>query len=217
MGRRYGHINPRCDSQYLPVEPVAAAEVLSLVAQLPTVPSYQREVRVDAPLDDVWELHSRVAGLKALTPDWMRLRVEGVRGPDGDERDADAELEAGSEVHLSVQPFGVGPRQRWTSRITRSEKEDGAAVFEDEMTDGPFPAWRHSHQFYAVADGRTLVRDRVTYELPVVGGLLGPLGRVGFDPVFRDRHRRTKRILEAEGTDTRNADDRSRAEHQRSE
>jgi hypothetical protein len=30
----------------------------------------------------------------------------------------------------------------------------------------------------------------------VVGDLFGPLGWVGFEPMFRDRHRRTKRILE---------------------
>ncbi|NHN58292.1 SRPBCC family protein [Halorussus rarus] len=177
------------------------------------MPTYQREVRVDAPLDDVWAFHSRIGGLEALTPDWMHLRVEGVRGPDGDERDADAELTAGSEIDLSVRPFGVGPRQRWTSRIVRSEESDGAAVFEDVMDDGPFPAWRHAHQFYAVDERTTLVRDRVTYELPIVRGLLGPLGRLGFEPMFRERHRRTRRALEG----WRPADGDSRAEHQRSE
>jgi ligand-binding SRPBCC domain-containing protein len=188
------------------------------------MPTYQREVRVAAPLDDVWAFHSRVEGLEALTPDWMGLRVEGVRRPgddrDGDEAERDAEvLDAGTEIRLSVRPLGVGPRQRWTSRITRRERGDGdsgsgdgdssrpvrregAAVFEDEMVDGPFPEWRHRHQFYAVSDDETLVRDRVAYELPIVGrlpavgGLLGPLGWLGFEPMFRERHRRTKRILE---------------------
>jgi len=194
------------------------------------MPTYQREVRVAAPLDDVWAFHSRVEGLESLTPDWMGLRVEGVRRPDGDgeredagdERGAgeDEVLTAGTELRLSVRPLGVGPRQRWTSRITRRERgdadsgsdatggssravrRDGAAVFEDEMVDGPFPEWHHRHQFYAVSDDETLVRDRVTYELPIVGrlpavgGLLGPLGWLGFEPMFRERHRRTKRILE---------------------
>ena len=159
------------------------------------MPTYQRETCVRAPLREVREFHSRIEGLEALTPDWMHLRVEAVRGPDGDEPD-DGVLEAGSRVRLSVQPFGVGPRQRWTSRITRNEECDGAAVFEDVMEEGPFPTWNHSHQFYAIADDETLVRDRVEYELPAVGGLLGPLGWFGFEPMFRERHRRTKRILE---------------------
>ena len=162
------------------------------------MPTYQREVRIDAPLEDVWKFYSRIEGLEALTPDWMHLRVEGVRGPDG-ESDPDV-LEVGTEVRLSLQPFGVGPRQRWTSRITRREKGDGTAIFEDEMLDGPFPEWNHKHEFFAVTADETLVRDRVEYELPVVGGLLGPLGWLGFEPMFRERHRRTKEILEgAEG------------------
>ena len=185
-----------------------------LEAQRPAVPTYQREVRVGASLDEVWEFHSRIEGLELLTPDWMGLRVESVRGSDsgvvGDAADTDADivLDAGTEIRLSMRPFGVGPRQRWVTRIVRRERDDGAAVFEDVMADGPFPRWRHVHQFFAVAPDETLVRDRVEYELPVVGGLLGPLGWLGFEPMFRERHRRTKRLLEGAP---------SCAEHQRSE
>lgn len=159
------------------------------------MPTYQREVWVDASLEEVWEFHSRIEGLVALTPGWMHLRVEGVRGPDSDER-PDV-LETGAEIRMSLQPFGIGPRQRWTSRITRREESDGTAMFEDEMHDGLFPEWRHAHYFYA-DDGGTLVRDQVTYKLPIVGGLLGPLGWLGFEPMFRQRHRQTKEILEGE-------------------
>ncbi|PSP54373.1 cyclase [Halobacteriales archaeon QS_1_67_19] len=171
------------------------------------MPTYQRETRVDASLEDVWEFHSRISGLEALTPDWMHLQVEDVRGPNGRTR-SDGVLLVGSEVRLSVRPFGVGPRRPWVSRITRREREDGAAVFEDEMVEGPFPEWHHSHQFYADGGG-TLIRDRVRYELPVLGGLLGPLGWLGFEPMFRGRHRRTKRVLEdrRDGADRSGADD----------
>lgn len=188
-----------------------------LEAERSAMPTYQREVRVDAPLDEVWAFHSRIEGLEALTPDWMHLRVEGVHRPDGDDADGgdtnayaeDADvLNAGTELRVSIRPFGVGPRQRWTSRIVRRERENRSAVFEDVMEDGPFPRWRHTHQFLAEGVAETLIRDRVEYELPVVGGLLGPLGWLGFEPTFRERHRRTKRILEG---------GRSRAEHQRPE
>ncbi len=162
--------------------------------------AYQRRTRVAAPFDRVWEFHSRVEGLEALTPDWMRMRLEWVRGPDGE---ADPEvLEAGSAVRLSVRPFGVGPRQSWTSHIDAREAGDGEAFFRDTMTDGPFDRWTHTHAFHAV-DGGTVIDDRVAYELPfgAVGRALGPVAVVGFEPMFRYRHRTTRKLLEGEEAD----------------
>ena len=118
-----------------------------------------------------------------------------MRGPDG-EHDPEV-LETGSEIEMSLQPFGVGPRQRWVSVITEREEADHRAWFRDEMHDGPFPHWVHTHKFFA--DGEeTVIEDRVEYELPL-GPLkepLGPLGVVGFEPMFRDRHKRTREYFE---------------------
>ncbi|PSP90216.1 cyclase [Halobacteriales archaeon QS_4_69_34] len=159
------------------------------------MPVYERETRVAAPFERVTEFHSTLDGLAALTPEWMGLRVESVRGPDG-EPDPET-LEAGSVAELSVRPFGIGPRQRWTTHIVAREEREGGATFRDEMHDGPFERWVHTHGFYADGDG-TLVRDRVEYELPGgrVGRALGPFAVVGFEPMFRYRHRETKRRLE---------------------
>lgn len=157
--------------------------------------TYERAVRVEAPLERVWEFHIQVAGLEDLTPDWMGLRVEDVRHPEGD-REPDV-LHEGSSVRVSAALGGVGPRQRWTSEIVATAFGEGSAYFRDEMRDGPFPTWVHTHLFYRDGDG-TLVRDRIRYELPG-GGLgrrLGPLGAVGLAPLFRYRHRRTKALLE---------------------
>lgn len=156
---------------------------------------YERRTRVRAPLENVWSFHSTVAGLEALTPDWLGLRVESVIGPDG-EPDPDV-LETGARVSLSIQPFGAGPRHRWTSVIREREQTAGAAYFRDEMVSGPFERWVHTHAFYA--DGpETIVRDHVSYELPFgpLGRAAAPFSSVGFEPMFRERHRRTKALLE---------------------
>jgi len=158
---------------------------------------YQRRTRVDAPLDAVWDFHSRASGLEALTPGWMNLSVESVTGPDGG---ADPEiLEAGSRIRASLRPFGVGPRQRWTSVITDRGRDDGAAFFRDEMEGGPFSRWEHTHRFFADGD-ETVVDDRVVYALPLgsLGAAAGPLAHVGFEPMFRYRHRRTRELLGGE-------------------
>jgi len=164
------------------------------------MPVYRRRIRVAAPLSRVWEFHSTPDGLAALTPDWMDLRIESVRGPDGD---PDPELlEAGSTLRLSVRPFGIGPRRRWTSRITERERADGSAVFRDEMVDGPFRRWEHTHRFFGNrGEGdapETVVDDEVAFELPFgrIGEALGPAGVVGFEPMFRYRHRRLRELIE---------------------
>jgi ligand-binding SRPBCC domain-containing protein len=159
------------------------------------MPTYQREVRVHAPLDEVWEFHSAASGLEALTPEFMRLELLAVRGPDG-EANPDV-LETGAEIDMKMRPLGVTPAQEWTSVIVEREDSEGSAYFVDEMRDGPFRKWRHTHAFYA-DDGDTIVRDRLEYRLPFggFGDAVGPFAKVGFEGMFRDRHKRTKRILE---------------------
>lgn len=161
------------------------------------MPVYQRRTRVDAPLDEVWEFHSHISGLEALTPKWMDLRVESVEGPDGESEPT--LLDAGSRVRMSARLFGAGPRQTWTSRIVDREEGDGWATFRDEMVDGPFRRWNHTHRFFADGDA-TVVDDRVEYRLPCgeLGRALGPVAKVGFEPMFRHRHRRTRELLESD-------------------
>ncbi|WP_129115613.1 SRPBCC family protein [Halegenticoccus tardaugens] len=159
------------------------------------MPTYHRRTRVAAPLESVWDFHSRITGLEALTPGWMGLSVERVRGADGEEN-PDV-LDVGSRVEMSLRPFGVGPKQSWVSRIVERERNAERAVFRDDMVGGPFRRWVHTHEFAADGDG-TIVDDTVEYELPGgdVGAALGPFARVGFEPMFRYRHRRTKELLE---------------------
>lgn len=158
------------------------------------MPVFTRHTRVRAPLESVWAFHSSVEGLVALTPGFVGLRVERVVDADGEPVDRDS-LEAGTRVGISVRPFGVGPRRGWTSVIVERTEETDAGVFVDEMRDGPFPRWRHTHAFYA--DGpETLIRDRVEYELPPTFDRLERFGALGFEPVFRYRHWRTKEELE---------------------
>ncbi|MES3161838.1 MAG: SRPBCC family protein [Halorubrum sp.] len=159
------------------------------------MPTYRRTTRIAAPIEDVWAFHSTIDGLRELTPGWMNLRIAGVEGPDG-ESDPEV-LTAGSRIRMSVAPFGIVPRQRWTSRIVEREPDgtesvDERAYFVDDMFDGPFRKWEHTHAFHADGDETHLV-DTVRYRLPLgpLGDVAGPLAKVGFEGMFRDRHRRT--------------------------
>jgi ligand-binding SRPBCC domain-containing protein len=159
------------------------------------MPVFEYESRVDAPLGDVWEFHSTTDGLVELTPRWMNLTVEATRGPGG-EPSPDVLVE-GSEVDVSLKPLGVLPRASWRSVIVERENDDGHARFVDEMEDGPFKRWRHTHEFVADGDG-TVVRDRVEYALPLwmLGRVGSPAFRLNALFMFRYRHRRTRGLLE---------------------
>lgn len=159
------------------------------------MPTFEAETRVEAPLDDVWNFHSTTDGLEKLTPGWMNLTVKETRGPDG-EPDPEV-LTEGSEVNVSLKPLGILPRVSWRSVILERGREDGRAWFVDEMEDGPFKRWQHTHEF--VADGEeTVARDTVEYALPL--WMLGRAGSPGFRLnayfMFRHRHKRTRELLE---------------------
>jgi Uncharacterized conserved protein len=159
------------------------------------MPVFEYESRVDAPLDDVWDFHSRVRGLTELTPGWMRLTVEATTGPNGG---SDPEiLEEGSSVDVSLKPLGVFPRVSWRSDIIEREREGDEAYFLDEMSNGPFKRWRHTHSFEEQDDG-TIVHDRVEYALPLwmLGRAGSPFFRLNARMMFRQRHKRTRELLE---------------------
>lgn len=155
---------------------------------------------MEAPLDDVWEFHSTIKGLKELTPGWMKLEVESVEGPDGEPNPE--VLKTGSVIEMSIKPFGVLPRATWSSRIEERKKEGNQAWFRDEMVRGPFKRWIHTHSFERF-DSRTetestKIKDSVEYQLPLglVGRAGSPLFQLQMRMMFRSRHKRTKELLE---------------------
>ena len=156
--------------------------------------TYSRRTRIDAPLEAVWAFHGQIDGLEALTPGWMGLSVEGVVGPEGDSDPA--ALYEGSEITMASRPFGVAPESRWLSRIVARKADEGYRMFRDDMLGGPFALWIHTHEFYGDGDETVLI-DTVEYELPAgpVGPLVDRLAVVGFEPMFRYRHRQTESLL----------------------
>lgn len=159
------------------------------------MPVFEAETHVDAPLDEVWDFHSRIDGLVDLTPNWMGMRIRSVVGPDG-EPDPGI-LEEGSRIDVSLKPFGVIPGFSWTSVILERGREDGTAVFKDEMVEGPFKKWIHTHSFEE-RNGGTVVNDRVEFELPfwMLGRFGTPFFRLNARRMFSQRHKKTREILE---------------------
>lgn len=152
---------------------------------------FRIETTFDAPLEDVWDLHTTGSGLAQLTPAPFALRIEDVRG--GTATDP---LPVDAEIDVSADFPGPGSRDRWTGVVTASRLDEAHGLFRDEMRDGTFPTWVHTHRFESVPEGTRMV-DRIEYRLPSPVGPASPLAKLGLWPLFRYRHRRAQGILES--------------------
>ncbi len=117
----------------------------------------EREQWLARPLEEVFAFFSRPENLQHITPAWLNFGM--VEAP--------TELRAGALIRYRLRVHGIPIR--WTTEITEWNPPHG---FVDRELKGPYALWNHEHLFSA-QDGGTLMRDRVTYALP-----LGPLGRI---------------------------------------
>ncbi|GHD04867.1 TIGR01777 family oxidoreductase [Zhihengliuella salsuginis] len=129
----------------------------------------QRSFVVEAPVDDVFAWFSRPGAFQRLAPPWQPVAID---------RETASLRDGTAELSL---PAGL----RWVSRHDPAGFAEGRRFVDESVAAGPRSAlagrvpWRHTHEFEAVGDDRTLVIDRI--ETPVPAALL--------DPMLAYRHR----------------------------
>lgn len=124
-----------------------------------TVHQLARDQVVNLPQAQVFDFFATAENLARITP--ARLGFKFLEPPP--ERFA-----VGAEVRYRIHLNGIPVN--WTSRIT---EWDPPRRFADLQVKGPYHHWTHTHIFDADGDSRTIIRDRVEYEVP-----LGPLGEI---------------------------------------
>lgn len=147
------------------------------------------ELRVEAPIERVWEFHSSAEAVEILSPPERRVRLAGP----------DSAVEDGALHVLKGRVFGLFPFT-WKARISDVAPPTG---FTDTAERSPFKSWSHRHEFVPDGSG-TIIRDSVHYELPG-----GPLGRIAdwlfvrrdLDRLWSFRHAATLRCLSLEHVD----------------
>ncbi len=141
---------------------------------------------IGAPLAEVFAFHLDPRGAGRIAPRGQRVVSVESRTP----------LQEGDEVTIRVRQWPSPFAQTWRVTVERIE---APFLMVDRATSSPFRSWLHEHRFAESAPGRTRMTDRIVYELP-----LGALGRL-IDRLlvarvlrasFRDRHRRTRGLLE---------------------
>ena len=102
-------------------------------------------------------------------------------------------------MKLKVASFGVP--QSWEVRVQAVEDFSGTpaiASILDEAVKGPFPFWRHLHEFWQAPDGTTGLVDRIEFLPPggAAGVVLVPGIKLMLKKMFEARHEATKKIFE---------------------
>jgi ligand-binding SRPBCC domain-containing protein len=112
-----------------------------------------REQWLPRPIDEVFKFFSRPENLQQITPSWLSFSM--VEAP--------ASLQAGSLIRYRLRLHWIPIR--WTTEISEWNPPRG---FVDRAVSGPYALWNHEHIFTPERSG-TMMRDRVTYALPLAG------------------------------------------------
>ena len=137
----------------------------------------------------VFEFHLHPENLGKVNPSWIRVIS----------LDAPKTVSAGARIKLQVSSLGLP--QKWEVKVVSVEDFFGIpakASITDEAVHGPFPFWRHLHEFWAAPDGSTGLVDRIEFLPPgePAGAILVPVIKAMLKKMFEARHEATKRIFE---------------------
>lgn len=150
---------------------------------------YEHATNLKAEAREVFDFHLQPKNLGRVNPPWVRVLS----------LDRPEKLTPGAILRLKVASFGIP--QTWEVRVVAVEGFSGTpakASIIDEAVRGPFPFWRHLHEFWRAPDGTTGLVDRIEFLPPggTAGVVLVPGIRLMLKKMFEARHAATKKIFE---------------------
>ena len=94
----------------------------------------------------------------------------------------------GQETILSAKIIII--KRTWHSKITFFQQYE----YIDEMLEGPFIKWKHTHTFKRINKNKTEIIDKVEFSLPY--GVFGKIGSIFFTKILRHlfEHRKDETI-----------------------
>ena len=163
------------------------AVVKSGTESLPHV--YECASNLKAAAREVFEFHLHPKNISRVNPPW--IKVTSLEGPE--------RLLPKAGLKLMVASFGIP--QAWEVRVMAVEDFSGTpakASILDEAVKGPFPFWRHLHEFWQAPDGTTGMVDRIEFLPPggAAGIVLVPGIKLMLKKMFEARHEATRRVFE---------------------
>lgn len=120
----------------------------------------QQELRI--PLEKTWSYFSSPENLAKITPPKMGFDITCK---------VDKKAYQGQIITYKVSPIPF-IKTNWVTEITQVKE---LCFFIDEQRFGPYSMWHHEHWFEELANGNTLMKDKISYKIPF--GLLGHLAQ----------------------------------------
>lgn len=123
-----------------------------------TLNTFQTEVILNAPKDEVFSFFSKAENLCLMTPNWLKIKIL---------TPTPISIKKGYLIDYRIKILSIPVK--WKTEITCWEPPD---LFIDEQIKGPYKIWKHKHQFIE-HNNQTKMIDRVQYQVP--GWFLSPI------------------------------------------
>lgn len=149
----------------------------------------ERAIHLKADPKKVFDFHLHPRNLSQVNP--PGLRILSLKAPET--------IQEGSQLHLKVSSWGIPQQWEVVVREVRDFSGNPAkASILDEAVRGPFPLWRHLHEFWQAPDGMTGLVDRVEFLPPggSAGVILLPIIKRMLQWMFHKRHEATRGLFE---------------------
>jgi ligand-binding SRPBCC domain-containing protein len=148
----------------------------------------ERHSSIDAPAQQVWQRVVTPEGINHELRPWMTMSMP--RGA----RDLTVDtIPVGTPVgRCWMRLFGVLPFDY--DHLMLAELRPGRG-FHEESTMMSMRLWRHERTLEPDGDAKTIVRDRLTFELRAPLRLLTPIIAAGIGALFTHRQRRLQRYF----------------------
>lgn len=121
---------------------------------------FEKEQKINASKEEVWDFISSPKNLKKITPTYM--------GFDITSNNIDDKMYEGMLISYQVKPL-LNIKTDWVTEITHIKE---GQFFIDEQRMGPYKMWHHQHFIEEIPSG-VLMRDIVSYIPPF--GFLGAI------------------------------------------
>jgi ligand-binding SRPBCC domain-containing protein len=141
---------------------------------------------VDAPAEKVWARVVTTEGINDEVRPWMTMSM-----PRGAKSLTVDDVPIGETIGRAwLRLFGVVPFDY--DRLTIAELVPGRS-FDEQSTMMSMRRWRHERSVTPEGDGKTVVRDRISFQLRALLRPLTPVVAAGLRALFGHRHRRLQR------------------------